>query len=68
MKKLANNNLIKASHPEKGVWYFTNRCQASEWSGVSQGAVAAVLAGSKRKDGIDFELVDGSDIKWKDIN
>lgn len=68
MKKLSDNKLIKVTHPEKGVWYFTNRWQAAEWSGTHPAAVSAVLAGGKRKDGIDFELVDGSEIKWKDIN
>ena len=68
MKKISDNKLIKVTHPEKGVRHFTNKFRAAEWCGVSQGAVCAVLAGSKRKDGIDFELVDGSEIKWKDIN
>lgn len=68
MKKIENNNLIKAVHPQKGIRYFTNRYQAAEWCGLSQGSVSAVLAGSKRKDGIDFEIVNGSEIKWKDIN
>ena len=67
MKK-TNNKLIKVVSPIKGSHHFTNRFKAATWVGLASSAVSACLAGSVRKDGITFELVDGSEVKWKDID
>ena len=63
-----NNNLIRVSHPEKGTRYFTNQYRAAIWAEVHSATIASVLGGVNNRDGIKVDLVDGSDVKWKDVN
>lgn len=65
-----NNNLIKISNIETGeVRYFTKDSYVQHYVACSQSAVTAIKTGKSRDyTYIKYEIVDGSNIKYKDIN
>lgn len=69
MKKF-NNDLIKITNLQNGeVRYFTKDAYIQIYIGCSQAAMPAIKAGRSRDYAyIKYEICDGSEIKWKDIN
>lgn len=65
-----NNNVIKVTNEQTGeVRYFTKDHYVMLWTGASQAALPLIRCGTSRKfPHIKYEIVDGSEIKYKDIN
>lgn len=68
MKK--DNNVIRITNLETGeVRYFTKDHYVMLYVGCSQAAMPTIKAGRSRDfSNIKYDIVDGSDIKYKDIN
>lgn len=68
MKK--NNNLIKITNTfNNEIKYFTKDSYVMKYIGCSQGALALIRSNNSRAyKGYVYELVDGSNIMYKDIN
>lgn len=68
MKK--DNNIIRITNNETGeVKYFTKDTYVQNYVGCSQTAMPLIKAGKSRDyRHIKYELVDGAEIKWGDIN
>ena len=65
-----DNNLIQITNTQTGeVRYFTKDSYAQSYIGCSVTAMPAIK-GNKSRDfkHIKYELIDGSEIKYKDIN
>lgn len=61
--------LLKAEHPEKGIWYFTNYNKADKYIGTSSTYIKMQVAGiSKTVKGWTFEWTDDENIINKYIN
>ena len=69
MKKYSND-LIQITNNETGeVKYFTKDTYIQNYIGCSQTAMPLIKAGrSKQYSHIKYEIIDGSEIKYKDIN
>jgi len=69
MKKF-NNNLIRIINSEIGeTKYFTKETYVMNYIGCSQAAMPKIRTNKSRDYAyINYEIVDGSEIKWKDIN
>lgn len=65
-----DNYLIKITNTENGeVKYFTKDNYVLVYIGASQGALAGIKSGNSRDfSKFKYEIVDGSEIKYKDIN
>lgn len=65
-----NNNLIKVTNTETGECkYFTGDAYVMIYIGCSQGAMPQIKSGKSAKFAKwKYEIVDASEIKWKDIN
>lgn len=65
-----NNNLIKVTNTDTGEYrYFTKDSYVMLWTGISQAALPTIKCGTSRKfPYIKYEVIDGKEIKWKDIN
>lgn len=68
MKK--NNNLIKITNIEKNeVKYFTKDSYVIRYIGCTQGSLASIRSGHSRDyNQFIYEIVDGSDVVYKNIN
>lgn len=68
MKK--DNYLIKITNEDTGEYrYFTKDYYVMIWTGASQAALPLIKCGASRKfPYIKYEIIDGSEIKYKDIN
>lgn len=61
--------LLKAEHPEQGIWYFTSIGKASAYVNTSGTYIKMVLAGiSKKVKGWTFEWTEDDNIINKYIN
>lgn len=65
-----DNNLIKVTNTETGEFrYFTKDNYVAQWCGCSPSAIYGIKSGySKHFPQFKYEITDGSEIKWKDIN
>ncbi len=65
-----DNNLIKLTNLKTGECnYFTNDSYVMVYIGCSQGALPQIKSGKSLKfPNWKYEIVDASEIKWKDIN
>lgn len=60
-----NNDLIKVTNLKtKEVWWCTKTTYAGKVIGCSPAGVFA----ERYKDNFRVEIIDGSEVKWKDIN
>lgn len=68
MKK--DNFLIKITNEDTGEYrYFTKDSYVQAWTGCSVTALLQIRGNKSLKySNYKYELVDGSEIKWKDIN
>lgn len=68
MKK--DNKLIKITNTETGEFrYFTKDSYVQAWTGCSVTALLQIRGNKSLKySNYTYELVDGSEIQWKDIN
>lgn len=68
MKK--NQNLIKVTNEDTGEYrYFTKDSYVMAWIGCSVTALLQIRGNKSLKySNYKYEIVDGSEIKWKDIN
>ena len=68
MKK--DNNVIRITNMETGeIKYFTKDTYVQNYIGCSQTAMPLIKAGKSRQYSyIKYEIVDGGEIKYKDIN
>ena len=41
--------LIKMEHPERGIWYASNKTAAAEFMGITYNSVKLVLYGAQKK-------------------
>jgi len=61
--------LIKAEHPEQGIWYFTTQSKAAEYIGCTQTQIRMVLTDFMNKaKGWTLEYTEDGDILNKYIN
>ena len=69
MKK-NNNNLIKITNKVTGeARYFTNDFYVCKWIGCTPTALIGITSNNSRKfSDWQYEIVDGSNILYKDIN
>lgn len=65
-----NNNLIKITNIlTKEVKYFTKDSYVCKYIGCSNTALSGVISGNSPKyQNWKYEIVDGSEIKYKNIN
>ena len=65
-----DNNLIKITNMKTGESrYFTKDSIAQSWIGASQSTMVGIKANNSNKfDYIKYEIVDGSEILYKNIN
>jgi len=65
-----DNNLIKITNTKTGEFrYFTKDSIAQSWIGASQSSMVGIIANNSNKfNYIKYEIIDGSNILWKDIN
>lgn len=70
MKRHLNNknNLIKAQHPEYGVWYFTSLNIFADAIGTQRNAVDYYIKQNKQYKNWTLEIADASEIPYKYIN
>ncbi len=68
MKK--NNNVIRITNTETGeIKYFTKDTYVQNYIGCSQTSMPLIKAGKSRNyANFKYEIVDGGEIKYKDIN
>lgn len=68
MKK--DNNLIRITNSETGeVKYFTKDTYVQNYIGCTQASLPSIKAGTSKKfTAYKYDIVEGSEIKWKDIN
>lgn len=73
MKKKKNNNLVAIKYADGKILYFTSYNRAGVTVGLSAASVkwachhGSVLIDNNDKE-ITFEIVDGSEIQYKNIN
>ncbi len=65
-----DNNLIKITNTETGEFrLFTKDSYVCNYIGCSNTALAQIKGGTSLKyRKFKYEFIDGSEIKWKDIN
>lgn len=65
-----DNRLIKITNKDSGEYrYFTKDSYVQLYIGCSQSSIPQIKTGATLKyKNWKYELVDGSQIKWKDIN
>ena len=65
-----NNNIIRITNKETGeVRYFLKDEYVRIWLGISQAGLTGLKSGKSRKyEHISYDIVDGGEIKYKDIN
>lgn len=65
-----DNNIIRVTNEQTGeVRYFTKDYYVMIWTGASQAALPLIKSGASRKfPHIKYKIVDGSEVKYKDIN
>jgi len=67
-KNLEDGCLIKLEHPEYGEWYFTSLTQIMKALGLSTSTVYYTLQKNGQYNGWVADIVDGSEIPYKNIN
>jgi len=67
-KNLEDGCLIKLTHPEYGVWYFTSLTQIMKTFGLSTSTVYYTLQKNGQYNGWVADVVDGGDVLYKYIN
>lgn len=65
-----DNNIIKVTNTKTGeVRYFLKDTYVQYWIGCSQTAMPLIKGGRSRDYAyIKYEITDGSEVKYKDIN
>lgn len=62
------NKLLKFEHDEKGIWYFTSFCKASNALGCQPNHIKYFYNQNRDYKGWTIEEIDGSDVIYKYIN
>ena len=62
------NKLLKAEHPEYGIWYFTNANQFAATFNFGRTTVEYHIKRTGNYENWHLEWVDGSDVLYKFVN